>query len=278
MASTASGIESIATRPDAAGVVVLEAIWTQSHQLCLWAHEPVHGPDAALDASSGLPAGDLLKALPAARGAGGGLAVTLTLLLPGGGALRRQRWPALAVTTNAAVDVLPALAQEAPPGVVMGPSVHVFARLAELALELLAGGRVLPSLLRQGERHVARWLPRLEPGDQDRVRQLATALPAVARAEVQETAQEARSSDAIAEDFLRAAVDAGRSRRGALDPATALRRIGGCRLDGRARRVGRGDERTTRPAGPAAPGARSLDRRQRRARRAVPHLLPAPAT
>ena len=227
MASTASSADAVASGPDP-GVVVLEAIWTRSHQLCLWAHQPVHGEggERALDERTAPPAGELLRALPPARAAGGGLALTLTLLLPDGGALRRRRWPALGVTPNAAIDLLPELAEEPPPGVVVGMSVQVLARLAELALELLAGGRVLPALLRQGERHVARWVPRPEPRDRDRIRELASALPPVSRAEVQESAQDTRSPAAITEDFVAAAVDAA--------ARTAARAIPPPRYDGSA--------------------------------------------
>ncbi|MGH7922229.1 MAG: hypothetical protein ACREQM_20170, partial [Candidatus Dormibacteraceae bacterium] len=181
------------------GLLVLEAVWSPTHQVCLWAHQPVRGVGPALpDDAVGPSAGELLQLLPAVRDAGGGRAVDLTLLLPGRSALRRQRWPALAITPNVAIDALPALAQEPPPGIRLALSGQVLARLCELALELLAGGRVLPALQRAGERHVARWQPRLEPKDQDRLQALAAALPPAARAEVSDAGPEGPSAQTLA--------------------------------------------------------------------------------
>ncbi len=190
-------------------LVVVEALWSPSHQVCLWAHEPVRGEGPALaDDATGPQAGELLHLLPPVREAGGGRAVDLTLLLPGSTGLLRRRWPTLAINPNVALDALPALAQEAPPGVRLGLSAQVLARICELALELLAGGRFLPALLRAGERHVARWVPRLEPDDRDRLRVLAEALPPAARAEVSDAGPEGPTARKLAEDFLAATVDA----------------------------------------------------------------------
>ncbi|MBO0702391.1 MAG: hypothetical protein J2P38_05630, partial [Candidatus Dormibacteraeota bacterium] len=65
-------------------LLVVEALWSPTHQVCLWAHDPVRGDRSTLPGdATGPQAGELLKLLPPVRQAGGGRAVDLTLLLPG---------------------------------------------------------------------------------------------------------------------------------------------------------------------------------------------------
>ena len=58
-------------------------------------------------------------------------------------------------------------------------------RWSKLALELLARGRVMPTLARSEDRWVARWEPvTTDPGDAERLRLLAGSMPPLLRAEV----------------------------------------------------------------------------------------------
>jgi SNF2 family DNA or RNA helicase len=68
------------------------------------------------------------------------------------------------------------------PGLHMGASVRALGAVAELALEIAAGGRVLPDLVADGGRHVARWAALGGGADAERAGQLAASLPPVCRA------------------------------------------------------------------------------------------------
>ena len=91
--------------------------------------------------------------------------------------------PVVLVPASPAIDALLALADQASPELRPGASVAVFAALAGLALEIVAGGRVLPGLL-VGERgqYLARWSPVGGGRDDERLRVLATSLPPLCRA------------------------------------------------------------------------------------------------
>jgi len=90
--------------------------------------------------------------------------------------------PALRLPPGAAIDLLVALADAATPALHPGASVTVLAALSGLALELVAGGRVVPDLVVAHDgRRLARWVPLGGGGDEDRVHHLAAALPPLCR-------------------------------------------------------------------------------------------------
>jgi hypothetical protein len=91
--------------------------------------------------------------------------------------------PVLLVPASPAIDTLLALADQASPQLRPGASVAAFAALAGLALEIVAGGRVLPGLV-VGERgqYLARWSPVGGGRDDERLRVVAESLPPLCRA------------------------------------------------------------------------------------------------
>jgi hypothetical protein len=102
-----------------------------------------------------------------------------------GGARRTTAWTVEVLSLSAAdaLDVLLALpgadAEGGAEGVVLGDSVRWFGEMAKLALELVAGGRVLPLLEPlHGGRWLARWRPLLAAeADGERVAALRRAMP-----------------------------------------------------------------------------------------------------
>ncbi|MGZ4323256.1 MAG: SNF2-related protein [Solirubrobacteraceae bacterium] len=93
--------------------------------------------------------------------------------------------PAVGIGAADALVVLLALTRADGPGIAVGDSVRFLAEAAKLALELLARGRVVPTLVRREDRWLARWEPvTIEPGDAGRVRLLAESMPPLLRAEV----------------------------------------------------------------------------------------------
>jgi len=116
--------------------------------------------------------------------------------------------PALGLGPDAALDLLLALAGD--PSTTA--SLRCLAEAAKLALELVAGGRVLPSLESDGMRYSARWRVSPEPEDLRRLRLLAAAMPPVCRA----AAPGRRSAAALLDDLVAAVADAA-ARRGAFE-------------------------------------------------------------
>ncbi len=88
-----------------------------------------------------------------------------------------QPWtvPTLRLGPLDALDALLALDDGAPSEV--GSSVRTLARVAELALEVVAGGRVVPSLEVRAGARVARWDPLVTGRDAERLEVLARAAP-----------------------------------------------------------------------------------------------------
>jgi SNF2 family DNA or RNA helicase len=187
------------------GVLEVHALWSAAGRLCLWGRRPGARSAVAADELSSL--------------AEGGQPTELTLLLPAGGSLRRRRVPALALSPGTALDLLPELAAEPPAAVAPAGTVHVLARLAELALEVAAAGRVLPTLVCDDGWYLARWTPHLLPDDLRRLRVLTEALPPAARAEVSARDPQGRAGGEVVREFAEAAVDAAaRAAAGCLSP------------------------------------------------------------
>ena len=93
--------------------------------------------------------------------------------------LRPFVMPALLLGAGDALDALVALGDDSAP-VHVGASVRALARIGELALEVVAGGRVVPALEAEDDRYVARWAPLRTERDRDRLALLKSALPPAA--------------------------------------------------------------------------------------------------
>ncbi len=87
--------------------------------------------------------------------------------------------PALLLGAGEALDALLAIVDDSAP-VHVGASVRALARIGELALEAVAGGRVVPALEARGDRYVARWAPLRAERDRERLALLGRALPPAA--------------------------------------------------------------------------------------------------
>jgi SNF2 family DNA or RNA helicase len=116
--------------------------------------------------------------------------------------------PVVSLGSADALEVLLGLPRTEKPGIAVGDSPRFLAEAAKLALELLARGRVLPTLGRREDRWLARWEPvTIHPGDSERVRVLAESMPPLLRAEVG-WSQHGRPPEAVVADVLGTVVDA----------------------------------------------------------------------
>jgi len=123
---------------------------------------------------------------------------------------RLDAWlvPAIAVTPAGALGLLLALPSACPPSLAIGDSLRFLVVVGKLALELVARGRVVPALSRDGERWVARWRPVTDdPGDDERVRTLVRSAPPMLRAE-RSMSDGGNPPVAVVGDMLAAIVDA----------------------------------------------------------------------
>ena len=94
------------------------------------------------------------------------------------------------------------------PGLAIGDSPRFLAEISKLGLELLARGRVLPTLARGEDRWVARWKPvATDPADAKRLQLLAESMPPLLRAEVG-MSEHSRTPEKIVDGALGAFVDA----------------------------------------------------------------------
>jgi superfamily II DNA or RNA helicase len=93
--------------------------------------------------------------------------------------------PAATFGVADAVEFLLGLPGGDQPGLAIGDSPRFLAEISKLALELLARGRVMPTLGWSEDRWMARWEPiATDPGDAERLRLLAGSIPPLLRAEV----------------------------------------------------------------------------------------------
>lgn len=123
---------------------------------------------------------------------------------------RLDTWvvPAIGTRAGRCLDLLLALPPACPPGLAVGDSLRFLVEAGKLALELVARGRVLPGLARDGDRWVARWRPVTDdPGDEERVGMLVRSAPALLRAELP-MPDEGNPPAAVVADLLAAIVDA----------------------------------------------------------------------
>ena len=206
---------------------VLHAHWrpasapAQSGAILFWAEAP---PESGAKSSGrDHPFRASASALRELIGGGQEQAETFTLLLPsstrrplpspqlGTSPGRQTKYPALRPWNIAGLRVEPleavAILMEwldegrAPTGVRLGASVLYWQQAAQLALEALAGQRLIPGLKRFDDALHARWLPLL---DGHRVAELAEAMPPVCRAEAGSTV----APEALLRDFLEETCDA----------------------------------------------------------------------
>jgi SNF2 family DNA or RNA helicase len=132
---------------------------------------------------AGVDAASTTLTLPARRGVPAASPELSRIAVVGGGRSRAGRWalrpfrvPVLRLGPRDALDALLALAEPDAPRV-PGASVLALARVAELALEAAAGGRVAPALDIRDGAHFARWKPLRTGRDAERLRLLGAALP-----------------------------------------------------------------------------------------------------
>jgi superfamily II DNA or RNA helicase len=164
----------------------------------LWAEPPTVSPDALVAAIEALSPQGALRGvatrvaaqcsvtlrLPARRGTP--LPSPELAALSGAAArssrgrvgLKRFCVPAVRLTGTDTLDALVALGDDDTGRV--GASARVLAQIAELALEVVAGGRVVPTLERGEAHHLARWAALRTPRDSERLALLSGALPRAA--------------------------------------------------------------------------------------------------
>jgi SNF2 family DNA or RNA helicase len=144
-------------------------------------------------------------------------------------ALAAWRVPVLVFEPPAAMALLPMLADLAPgdlgpPGdhgdLAIGGSIGYLAAIARLAQDLVARGRVLPTLTMEEGGYAARWRPVLSAAAAQRARELAAAMPPACRAQPGRTTEDTAPGPLVA-DMLDALADATARTRlpGALLPA-----------------------------------------------------------
>ena len=181
-------------------MLVLHGFWTARDGLCLWAEDsglPVSSHSQALRSARPHPFAAQASTLAAIHAGKPGEAVLLLPSLraapldspelirvtprpPARGKPALLPW-AVPVVVLYAPSALAALPQRAP-GVRYGASIGYLAGVAAFAAELVARGRVLPTLDHDGAGAVARWRPVVQGPDAVTLRALAAAMPPVCRA------------------------------------------------------------------------------------------------
>jgi hypothetical protein len=181
-------------------MLVLHGFWAAHDGLCLWAEDselavtstshalrsarphPFAAPSSTLAALyAGKPAEAVLL-LPSARTAPLD-SPELVRAVPRPGARAEPAllpWtvPGVLLNGTPALAAIPGRA----PGIRYGASMNYLAALAGFATELVARGRVLPTLDHDGASAVARWRPVIQGPDVATMHALAVAMPAVCRA------------------------------------------------------------------------------------------------
>ena len=181
-------------------MIVLHATWDTGDPgtLLLWAEpfptsstrvqEALASVGVALSGRAATPAGTVTMHLPTSCGmpvpspelVRAGLAAPWRPSVPA--ALRPFNVPSLRLGSLDALDALLGLGREHGPGAGLGAgsSVGALSLVAELALEVVAGGRVVPSLERRAGVGLARWAPLCTGHDIERLELVARALPGAA--------------------------------------------------------------------------------------------------
>jgi SNF2-related domain/SNF2 Helicase protein/Helicase conserved C-terminal domain len=228
-------------------VRALHGIWTSTSQLSVWAEDSDRQTrPAAVRAPRPHPfasrTAELVGALDSLGQPGDEAGASrLTLWLPsrvgaplpspelerpgGETRVRLRPWamPALALAPDAALDLLLSLPPEPPSGLAIGDSLRFLAEVCKLALELVARGRMLPSLAREEGRFVARWRPCPEPQDAQRLRLLAAAMPPICRAQVSAETPRGQNAARMLQDLFDHVADA--AARASLPPSPLPRLV-----------------------------------------------------
>jgi SNF2 family DNA or RNA helicase len=181
-------------------MLVLHGFWAPRRGLCLWAEDsgrPVTGPGRAPQPPRPHPFAAVASALAAIHP---GEPAEAVLLLPSAGTVPLDSPELIRVTPRPAPRTQPALLPwtvpiimlngtaalatvgERAPGIRHSASVDHLAGVAAFGAELVARGRVLPTLDHDGAGAVARWRPVIQGPDSGTVRALAAAMPPVCRA------------------------------------------------------------------------------------------------
>ena len=195
---------------------VLHGLWSSGARLAFWMTEDLRNlpqPRGRARRPHSFAAGpEELKRVLAELGVQKTRATPtyLTLLLPSGPQPRLLPWsvPAVALEADAALVLLLTLPLEPATGIVIGESLRFLAEAGKLSLELVAQGRLLPTLEQDGGRFTARWQPFLEPQDVRRLHLLARAMPPVCRAEVTSTEPGGRPAVKVVRELVASVVDA----------------------------------------------------------------------
>src|SRR5262249_19240114 len=196
-------------------MAVLHGLWSSNARLALWVTEDLrHAPLPRGRAPRPHPftAGpeDLKRALQELGGQKTRATATyLTLLLPSGMQPRLLPWsvPAIALETEAALNLFLTLPLEPGAAPAIGDSLRFLAEAGKLGLELVAQGRLMPALEPDGGRFTARWTPYLEPLDVRRLHLLAKAMPPVCRAEVTPSEPLGRSANRVVRELVAGVAD-----------------------------------------------------------------------
>ena len=181
-------------------MLVLHGFWAARDGLCLWAEDSelaVTSTSHALRSARPHPfavPSDRLAALPAGKPSEAVLLLPSARTAPldspeliravprpgprAGPALRPWTVPVVVLDGTSALAAIP----ERAPGIRYGASMDYLTALAGFAAELVARGRVLPTLDHDGASAVARWRPVIQGPDVATMHALAGAMPAVCRA------------------------------------------------------------------------------------------------
>ena len=124
--------------------------------------------------------------------------------------LAAWRVDALIVPPADAPALLAALPAEddTTPGVRIGADLRFWGYAGKLALEVLAGQRYAPALIKDRTRYLALWRPLLDnPDDQTRIERLARAMPPLCRAVARDSKGEPPAPRALLDNFFAIVVD-----------------------------------------------------------------------
>lgn len=122
---------------------------------------------------------------------------------------RLQAWcvPAFTLDASGAFDLLRALPSQPPPGLAFGHDLRYWMQTYALVVEIIAAQRFAPTLIEVGGEHQARWEATLSDADDERLHQLAAAMPPLCRAQLVQ-GDETPGALALLRNFIHGLVDA----------------------------------------------------------------------